>query len=77
MGFFKPTNGVVFAEKGLEDSYNKLALDSPLRNSILKVIGNLKENAFCGEQIRKNIIPKIYVNKYKINNLWWYPLGNS
>ena len=77
MGFFKPANGVVFAEKVLEDAYNKLSLNSPLRKSILKAINNLKENAFCGEQIQKDKIPKLYVHKYKINNLWWYPLGNS
>jgi len=77
MGLFKPCNGVVFAETSLEEAYNHLAENSPLKKSIKKAIQKLKENIFCGERISKERIPKEYMQKYKITNLWWYPLANG
>jgi hypothetical protein len=38
---------------------------------------NLKKNAFSGVQIPKNRIPKEYLIKYKITNLWKYNLPNA
>ena len=73
----KPADGVTFAEDELENAFNSLAENSPLKNSINKAIADLKENIFCGEQIKKERIPKEYIKKYKINNLWWYPLSNG
>ena len=77
MRFRKPADGVIFAEDFLEEVFNSLADNSPLKNSINKAIEDLKENIFCGEQIKKEIIPREYVKKYKINNLWWYPLSKG
>ena len=74
MGFFKRANGVVFAEASLESAFNSLAKNSPLKKALDKAIAKLNENVFCGEQIPKDRIPKEYAQKYKINNLWWYPL---
>ena len=37
----------------------------------------LKLNVFAGESIQNDRIPKEYVQKYKIDNLWWYPLPNG
>ena len=75
--FRKPANGVVFANNELERAFNSLSLNSPLRNSMTQAIQKIKDNAFCGEQIRKERIPKEYIKNYKINNLWWYPLSNA
>ena len=77
MVFMKPADGVVFAEEELEAAFNCLAENSPLKKSINKARRDLKENAFCGDQIKKELIPKEYIKKYKINNLWWYPLPNA
>jgi|SRR3989344_3014902 len=77
MRFVKSADGVAFAEDNLENAFNSLAVNSPLKNSINKAIKDLKENIFCGEQIKKERIPKDYVRRYKINNLWWYPLSNA
>jgi Txe/YoeB family toxin of Txe-Axe toxin-antitoxin module len=77
MGFVKPADGVVFAKNELEKAFNSLAENSPLKNSIRKAIDDLKENVFCGDQIKKERIPKEYVKDYKINNLWWYPLSDG
>lgn len=38
---------------------------------------NLKKNAFCGMQIPKRLIPKEYIKKYQIDNLWKYSLPNA
>jgi hypothetical protein len=32
----------------------------------------LKENKFAGELIRKSQIPRFYVEKYRVNNLYRY-----
>lgn len=73
----RPAGKVVFASDPLEKSFLSLAENSPLRKSIQKAITDLKENAFCGENIPKNLIPKEYIKKYAIDNLWWYPLANA
>lgn len=77
MNFFKPADAVVFANENLEKSYLYLEEENWLKKAINKAIIDLKENAFCGEPIRKRLIPKEYVQRYKINNLWWYPLPNA
>ena len=38
---------------------------------------NLKKNAFSGIQIPKSQIPKEYLTKYEITNLWKYNLPNA
>jgi Txe/YoeB family toxin of Txe-Axe toxin-antitoxin module len=77
MTLIKPADGVTFAEDELEQAFLSLANNSPLKNSINKAIKDLKENVFCGEQIKKERIPKEYIKKYKINNLWWFPLSDA
>lgn len=34
----------------------------------------MEENAFCGIQIPKRLIPKTYLRKYGVDNLWKYDL---
>jgi hypothetical protein len=38
---------------------------------------DLEINAFCGIQIPKRLIPKEYILKYKIQNLWKYDLPDG
>ncbi|MEK6919353.1 MAG: hypothetical protein AABW73_04950 [Nanoarchaeota archaeon] len=77
MRLFRSADKVRFAEDKSELAFNKLANNSPLKNSINKAIKDLKDNAFCGERIPQKIIPKDYTKKYKIDNLWWYPLADA
>ena len=77
MRFRKPADGVSFAENELEKAFVSLVENSPLKNSIRKAIRDLKENVFYGNQIKKERIPKEYLKRYKINNLWWYPLSDA
>lgn len=45
-----------------------------LYKSISRALDNIEKNAFSGLQIPKKLIPKIYLQKYKIDNLWKYDL---
>jgi len=67
---------VNFADEKLKEDYNKLKEgkfeDKQLHKWINRAIDDLEENAFCGEQIPKRLIPEIYITKYGIDNLWKY-----
>ena len=69
----KPSK-VVFISDELEKDFNSLKDTDPIKKTIIRAIQDLKGNAFCGAQIPKRLIPKMYVQKYKINNLWKYDL---
>jgi Txe/YoeB family toxin of Txe-Axe toxin-antitoxin module len=65
---------VVFIDDELEESYNQLREDDFLKKAIDKAVKELKQNAFSGLQVPKKLIPKVYIRKYRINNLWKYNL---
>ena len=65
---------VVFISDELESSFNILPEDDFLKKSIKQAVQNLKENAFCGIQVPKRLIPKEYIKKWGITNLWKYDL---
>lgn len=44
---------------------------------INQVMNNIEVNTFCGTQIQKKQIPKEYIQKYGITNLWKYDLPNA
>ena len=72
---------VRFAEKEGEDKYNALAsgneYEKKLHRKIAHAIERLKANPRAGEPIGKNKIPEIYIFKYKVKNLFWYPIGKK
>jgi len=69
----KPSK-VVFISDELEENFNALREDDFLKKAIKRAIQDLKQNVFSGIQVPKRLIPKEYVRKYKINNLWKYDL---
>lgn len=69
----KPSR-VVFINNELEESYNSLKEGDFVKKAITRAIKDLKENAFSGIQLPKRLIPKEYIHKYGINNLWKYDL---
>lgn len=77
MRLYKPADEVIFANEKIEKAFNSLKEDDWLKKAILRTIADLKENAFCGERIKKELIPKEYIKKYGIDNLLWYPLPNA
>ena len=52
-----------FIDEKTENAFDSLSEEDWLKKSIRKAIVNLKENAFCGEKIRKELIPKEYIKK--------------
>ena len=77
----KPDNRqifVIFIDDNTKDSFEKLKQgkfeQSQLYKQINHAMDNLKKNPRAGIHIPKNIWPKEYIQKYKINNLWKYDL---
>ena len=70
----RPAKEVKFIEQYLENQFLSLPENNPIKKGIQRAINDLKENIFCGEKIEKRLIPKEYIKKYAITNLWWYPL---
>ena len=68
---------VVFIDKELAKSFEELSDKEPIKKALIKVINNLKENAFCGRNIKKKLIPKDLIEKYGIDNLWIYNLPSA
>jgi hypothetical protein len=77
MRLFKPADKVIFADERIEKDFNSLREEDWLKKAIRRAIVDFKENAFCGERIKKELIPKFYIQKYEIDNLLWYPLPNA
>ncbi len=72
----KPSE-VVFANDILEKEFNRLDDGEDLKKFLKRAIRDIQKNAFCGVRIPKKLIPKKYVQEYKINNLWKYDLPDG
>ena len=73
---------VVFGNSKLKDSFNKLKKlkteDKKLYEWLVRAFEDLENDAFCGIQISKKLIPRDYEKKFgKIDNLWKYNLPNA
>jgi len=68
---------VLFAEESLEKAFNVLDDKDPTKKALIKAIRDIKENCYCGRNVKKKLIPKRFTNKYGINNLWIYNLPSS
>lgn len=65
----KPSK-IVFINLELERDFKELDRDDPIKKGIIKIIGFLKEDAFIGRRVKKDLIPKKLIEKYEITNLW-------
>ena len=68
------SDAVIFADDKTEKAFNSLSEEDKIKKAIKRAIEKLKENAFSGEKIKKKLIPKDYIIKYNIDNLFWYKL---
>jgi Txe/YoeB family toxin of Txe-Axe toxin-antitoxin module len=72
---------VVFADAKLKTTFERLRgsdlEDRRLYDWLQRAFDDIAENAFCGIQIPKKRIPKVYLKKYSIDNLWKYNLPNA
>ena len=73
---------VRFGDEKLKEAYDQLpsgaGCDIELKQLLDRAFIDLRDNAFCGIQIKKKLIPKEYIKKYgKLDNLWKYNLPNA
>ena len=71
---------VIFGDERLKKEFEKLkeVKENNLYDQLVKAFKNLQEDAFCGIQIPKNLIPKEYSERYgSITNLWKYNLPDA
>ena len=67
-----------FADEKTKESYYKLEHGDYQEQELFKLIkqalSNIEENAFCGIQVPKRLLPKEYTKKYGVSNIWKYDL---
>ena len=72
------TSRVKFADDGVKQGYHYLesgeAAERELFKWLSKAFRDLEANAFCGIQIQRRLIPKYYLKKHDVKNLWKYDL---
>jgi len=68
---------VQFADEKVKKDFENLEFsDKNLHKHLVCAFRKIEQNAFCGIQIPKRLIPKEYLN-YRIHNLWKYNLPNA
>lgn len=67
-----------FADEKIKEAFYRLENGDDSERRLFKLIDqaidNIEENAFCGIQIPKKLIPEDYIQKYEVKNLWKYDL---
>ncbi len=77
----KLPSDIRFADENIKEAFYKLERGDDSERELFKFINqaldNLEENAFCGIQIPKRLIPKEYITKYGVKNIWKYDLPKA
>jgi len=72
---------IQFVDIKVKTAYDKLLVstteENDLHEEISKALSAISTNAFAGIQIPKKQIPKDYMKKYRIRNLWKYNLSKG
>lgn len=70
---------IVFGDERLQKEFEELKIKDPkLYNQIINAFKNLENDAFCGIQIPKKLIPDYYQKRYgPLSNLWKYNLPDA
>jgi len=70
---------IQFADDKVKEAFEELEScnEKGLYEWLVKAFKDIEKNAFCGIQIPKRLIPKEYLKKYNVHNLWKYNLPNA
>lgn len=70
---------IKFSEEKVKKAFVELFTsgEKKLYAQLIRAFKDIEENAFCGIQIPKKLIPQEYKNKYNTHNLWKYNLPNA
>ncbi|MFH1452143.1 MAG: hypothetical protein ABIF88_03140 [archaeon] len=67
-----------FADENIKKDFEKLKVrDEKLLRHLINAIENIKEDPSCGIKISHKLIPKEWLKKYSITNLYKYNLPNA
>ncbi len=67
---------IQFTNEKVKEAFEKLN-NSNLKKFLERAFEDIKANPFCGIQISKKKIPKDYIKKFKIHNVWKYDLPGA
>lgn len=77
----KLASKVKFTDKKIHKAFEELrngnADERKMYDWLVRAFKDIEVNAFCGVQIPTRLIPKVYLKKYTIKNLWKYNLPNA
>lgn len=71
---------IQFVDENLQKAFEELEdskEETDLYKWLVRAFEDIEENAFCGIQIPKKLIPAEYFKQYKIHNLWKYDLPSG
>ncbi len=70
---------VKFSDRKVKEAFLHLntSNEKNIYNWLIRAFKDIEDNAFCGIQIPKRLIPQEYKKKYNIHNLWKYNLPNA
>ncbi len=72
---------IVFAEQKIKEAFEKLkdskTEDRKLYEFLKRAFEDIEKEPACGIHVPNNLIPKEYIQKYNINNLWKYDLPDG
>ena len=67
-----------FIDKDIQKAFYELEKGDVQERDLFKIMNHaldaIEDNAFSGIQIPKKLIPKYYIQKYNVKNLWKYDL---
>jgi len=75
-------SAIIFGDKKLKAFFDRLrnskTEDKKLYQWLCRAFEDLENNAFCGIQIPKKLVPKEYEKRFgSLDNLWKYNLPNA
>ena len=73
----KKKSKAIFVNDKIEKAFFNLPENDEIKKFLKRAIKDIEENAFCGTRIPKKLIPKEYIKKHGINNLWKYDLPDG
>ncbi len=71
---------IYFADEKVKGNFEKLSRNEEFKDLyrfICRAMEDIKNKPDCGTAIHKRLIPREYIKKYGINNLYKYDLPNA
>ena len=70
---------IVFADEKVKEAFDKLknSAEKRLYDNLIRAFDDIEKNPTAFIHIKQKMIPKEYINKYGIDNIWKYDLPNG